>query len=242
MVKRKTIGSEMPEIARMRQTASSARKPKRRRLDPTEREREIIEGAVAFFAEVGFDGGLRDLAQRIGTTHQNLLRYFPTKEALIERVYEEVYLNRWQPEWEALLHKSDRSLEDRLVAFYEDYLAAIFNYEWVRIFVFAGLKGVDITQRYLGLIQSNIIEPLARELMVSEGKEGKPSPLEMEVALALHGEMFYLAIRRWVYALDTPQDLGAVIRMSVIRFLEGAPAAMKKVPAAERRGLLPKAL
>jgi hypothetical protein len=90
----------------------------------------------------------------------------------------------------------------------------------VRIFVFAGLKGVDITQRYLGLIQSNIIEPLARELMVSEGKEGKPSPLEMEVAWALHGEMFYLAIRRWVYALDTPQDLGAVIRMSVIRFLE----------------------
>ena len=71
---------------------------RRRRLDPEDREREIVEGAVAFFAEVGFDGGLRDLAKRLGMTHQNLFRYFPTKEALIERVYKEVYLNRWQPE------------------------------------------------------------------------------------------------------------------------------------------------
>jgi AcrR family transcriptional regulator len=37
---------------------------RRRRLDPADREREIVDGAVAFFAEVGFDGGLRDLAKR----------------------------------------------------------------------------------------------------------------------------------------------------------------------------------
>ena len=44
-----------------------------------------------------------------GSRHQNLFRYFPTKEALIERVYREVYLNRWQPEWEVLLNdKTDR--------------------------------------------------------------------------------------------------------------------------------------
>src|SRR5713101_2527438 len=77
---------------------------RRRRLDPEDREREIVDGAVTFFAEVGFDGGLRDLAKRLGMTHQNLFRYFPTKEVLIERVYKEVYLNRWQPEWEAVLH------------------------------------------------------------------------------------------------------------------------------------------
>src|SRR3984893_14769207 len=65
---------------------------RRRRLDPEDREREILDGAVAFFPEVGFDGGLRDLAKRLGITHQNLFRYFPTKEALIESVYKEVYL------------------------------------------------------------------------------------------------------------------------------------------------------
>src|SRR6202022_4726392 len=118
---------------------------RRRRLDPEDREREIVEGAVAFFAEVGFDGGLRDLAKRLGMTHQNLFRYFPTKEALIERVYKEVYLNRWQPEWEAVLHDATKPLEGRLIDFYGSYLRAIFRYDWVRIFVFAGLKGVDIT-------------------------------------------------------------------------------------------------
>src|ERR1700738_4338665 len=78
--------------------------PKRRRPAPEDGEREIIEGSIRFFAEVGFDGGLRELALRLGITHQNLFRYFPTKEALIERVYKEVYLDRWQPEWEAVLH------------------------------------------------------------------------------------------------------------------------------------------
>src|SRR5258707_15376496 len=82
---------------------SSAPKKGRRRLEPEDREREIIDGAIAFFAEVGFDGGLRDLAKRLGITHHNVFRYFPTKEALIERVSKEVYLSRWQPEWESIL-------------------------------------------------------------------------------------------------------------------------------------------
>src|SRR6202790_5798652 len=137
---------------------------RRRRLDPEDREREILDGAVAFFAEVGFDGGLRDLAKRLGITHQNLFRYFPTKEALIESVYKEVYLSRWKTEWETILRDPAKPLETRLVEFYESYLQAIFRYDWVRIFVFAGLKGVGITQRYLDLIQKKVIEPLGFEL------------------------------------------------------------------------------
>lgn len=202
---------------------------KRRRLDPAEREREIIRGAVAFFAEVGFEGGLRDLAQRAGTTHQNLLRYFPTKELLIERVYEEIYLSRWQPEWEALLRDPGKSLEERLIAFYEAYLPAIFSYEWVRIFVFAGLKGVGITQRYLGLIQERVIEPLAHELRVAGGNGNDDTVLsanELEVAWGLHGEIFYLAIRRWVYDMETPADLSPVIKTAVLQFLKGAASGM----------------
>jgi AcrR family transcriptional regulator len=203
---------------------------KRRRLDPAAREREIVDGAVAFFAEVGFDGSLRDLAQRIGTTHQNLLRYFPTKEALIERVYREVYLNRWDPEWESLLRDPGKSLETRLIAFYKAYLPAIFTYEWVRIFVFAGLKGVGISQRYLGLIQHKVIEPLAFELRIAAGIADDRvalSPDELEVAWGLHGEIFYLAVRRWVYDMQTPDDLSPVIRTAVRGFLNGAAVAIK---------------
>jgi len=203
---------------------------RRRRLDPADREREIVDGAVAFFAEVGFDSGLRDLEIRLRITHQNLFRYFPTKEALIERVYKEVYLDRWQPEWEAVLHDPTKPLERRLIDFYESYLTAIFRYDWVRIFVFAGLKGVGITQRYLDLIQKRVIEPLGFELRRVAGLTDEPDRAlladELEIAWSLHGELFYLAIRRWVHEMKTPDDLGPIVRAAVVRFLEGAPAAM----------------
>ena len=66
-----------------------------------ERERLIVEEAVRFFAEVGFDGQMRALAERLGVTQPLLYRYFADKEALIERVFDEVYMKRWRPEWES---------------------------------------------------------------------------------------------------------------------------------------------
>jgi AcrR family transcriptional regulator len=206
---------------------------KRRRLAPEEREREILDGAVRFFAEVGFDGGLRDLAKRLGITHQNMFRYFRTKEALIERVYQEVYLGRWKPEWENLLRAPHRPLELRLADFYKAYLRSIYSYEWVRIFVFAGLKGVGITQRYLTLIQEKVIVPLAIELRswagVSRPSTPPPSADELEVAWGLHGEIFYLGIRRWVYDLPIPDDLDRLIDNAIAKFLDGAPRTIRSL-------------
>jgi AcrR family transcriptional regulator len=212
---------------------------RRRRLAPEDREKEIVDGAIQFFAEVGFDGGLRELAQRLGITHQNLFRYFPTKDALIERVYEDVYLSRWNPEWEQMLHQPDRSLKARLTNFYTAYLHSIYRYDWVRIFVFAGLKGVGITQRYLTLIQNKVIAPLAIELRSLAGdayvKNSPPSPAELEIARGLHGELFYLAIRRWVYNMPVREDLNGIIENAIVRFLRGAPAAVRVVARSSAR-------
>ena len=69
----------------------------KKRLTPSDREQEIIDEAVQFFAEVGFGGRTRDLAKRIGITQPLLYRYFPTKDDLIERVFKEVYLNWIKP-------------------------------------------------------------------------------------------------------------------------------------------------
>ena len=52
-------------------------KPTRRRLPPAEREREIVRGAISFFAQVGFEGGTRELAERLGVTQPLLYRVFP---------------------------------------------------------------------------------------------------------------------------------------------------------------------
>jgi AcrR family transcriptional regulator len=83
----------------------SKSKSARKRLQPFDRERLIVEAAVRFFAENGFEGQTRKLAASLGITQPLLYRYFPSKEALIERVYQEVFIGRWNPDWEAWLER-----------------------------------------------------------------------------------------------------------------------------------------
>src|ERR1700710_2341335 len=79
-----------------------------RRLAPADRRRQIIEAAVSYFSEVGFDGATRALAERLGVTQPLIYRYFPSKDELIRAVYEEVYTGRWRDEWLELLGRRDR--------------------------------------------------------------------------------------------------------------------------------------
>ncbi|MEP4193996.1 MAG: helix-turn-helix domain-containing protein, partial [Sneathiella sp.] len=72
-----------------RQVGSSDRTAKRKRMSPGSRETLIVEEAITFFAEHGLEGKTRDLAKRLGITQPLLYRYFPSKEKLIERVYQE---------------------------------------------------------------------------------------------------------------------------------------------------------
>ena len=69
-------------------SAKTSDDPKRQRFAPAEREQLIIDGAIQFFADVGFAGQTRELAQRLGITQPLLYRYFPTKQDLIEKVYD----------------------------------------------------------------------------------------------------------------------------------------------------------
>ena len=75
----------------------------RQRLPPADRERQIIEGAIAYFSEVGFSGQTRELSKRLGITQPLLYRYFANKQALIERVYQTVFEARWNPAWIPML-------------------------------------------------------------------------------------------------------------------------------------------
>jgi AcrR family transcriptional regulator len=50
---------------------------------------EILQAAIAAFAEVGYHGAsLREIAARVGISHPGLLHHFPTKAALLEAVLE----------------------------------------------------------------------------------------------------------------------------------------------------------
>jgi AcrR family transcriptional regulator len=211
-------------------------------MDPVRREQEIVEGAVLYFSEVGFGGSMRDLAARLGISHALLFRYFPAKDALVDRVYDRIFLSRWNPAWDALLEDRTLDFSERLVRFYTEYLRAIDSPAWVRTFVYAGLAGVNINQRYLGLIGRKVIAPVAAELGLLAGVRDAnappsgPSEQAVELSWGLHGEIFYLAIRRWVYGAKVTTDLDAFVRLTVRKFVEGAPAALKGSGGAPLKG------
>lgn len=174
---------------------------KRRRLGLAERERQILDGAIEFFALKGFDGQLRDLARSIGVTHALLYHYFPTKQALIDRVYVELFEGRWRTEWEVLLDDPQRSVEDKLTSFYRDYVNNALTRDFVRILVFSGLTDHTITDRFFGLLRERLFPRLIRETRLYRGlkSRAKPSKRELELLMGLHGGFFYVAMRRWIY-------------------------------------------
>lgn len=178
--------------------------PARRRMGVIERERQILDGAIQFFSVHGLNGQLRDLAKSIGVTHALLYHYFPTKQALIDRVYLEVFEGRWRAEWDALLDDPDLPVEDKLTAFYWEYVTITLSQEFVRILVFSGLTDHTITDRFFAMLRVRLFPRLVRETRRFRGvvSRSKPSEREMELLMGLHGGFFYITMRRWIYAQD----------------------------------------
>ena len=210
----------------MRQRRATVHVP-RKNMKAAEREEMIVNAAICFFADIGFGGQTRELAKRIGITHPAIYRHFANKEALIERVYQEVYVRRWNTSWDTLITDSTKSLEDRLCKFYVQYFAQIFDYNWVRIFLFSGLRSQTITCRYTALIERKVIGPLCREIRqyVADRDSSKISgPIteqEREAVWGLHGQIFYIAIRIFVYGMEKPSNLEGVIVSHIKRFIRG---------------------
>ena len=210
----------------------------RRNMRAADRERFIIDEAIRFFAEHGFEGQTRELAKRMGITHSAIYRHFPSKEALIERVYEKVYLSRWQPSWSPLIKDRSMSVEQRLTQFYLEYVERVFEHDWVRIFVFSGMKSFDITRRYLEIVRKEIIEPacneLRAELRLPDSEKVPLSEREVEMFWGLHGRIFYMAIRRFVYDTPTPERLDDIVRDAVRGFIAGSRILMAEFVASDQ--------
>lgn len=194
--------------------------PKRRkqRLKPEERRELIVAEAVAFFAEVGLEGRTRDLSARLGITQSLLYKYFSSKEELLEAVFERVYLDRLRPEWRGWLLDRSMPLRERMLRFYGAYTAAIFDYQWLRIFMFAGLAGAQLNNRYFGRLSTAFLEAMLEEIRALSAGPEYP---DMEDLWNLHGSIVYLGIRRFVYQVPTPDDFATPIARSIDRFLNG---------------------
>ena len=203
-----------------------------KRLSAADRESHIVEEAVRFFAEVGFGGDTRELAKRLGVTQSLLYKYFPSKEALINRVFEVVYMGRWNPFWETTIQDRSVPLQERLTRLYIEYSKAALTRDWVRIFMFSGLRGEDINRKYLAILRKRILEPLASELRHEFGLPSVAqvplSTMEIELVWSINARVFYFGQRQWIFDVPVEDSLDDLIAMTIEHFLLGA------------RGILPR--
>jgi AcrR family transcriptional regulator len=195
------------------------------RLSPADRERQIIDGAIAYFSEVGFSGQTRELSKRLGITQPLLYRYFSSKQVLVDRVYQTVFEGRWNPAWIGLLQNRAIPLRERLMEFYRQYSEATYRPDWIRIYMYAGLSGPVLNQRYIKLIRRELMPVYARELRHYCGLENVKTPVtdeEVEFIWSLHGGLFYYAVRHHIYKLRMTVDFMTKAAFAIDNFLAGA--------------------
>ncbi len=202
-------------------------------MTPERRERLIVDEAVRYFSDVGFGGQTRELSRRLGITQPLLYRYFPSKQALLERVYEEVFLGRWEVAWEALIDDRAKPLRDRLIEFYRGYTRVVFRPEWIRLYMYSGLTGADFNKRYIARIEKLLLRRICVELRHSSGlpsPERLPiTPEEMELIWSMHAGIFYYGIRKFIYKIKVHQDPAHVIALAVDETLAAAPELLRRL-------------
>ena len=205
----------------------------RKRFSPADRREQILEAAIQQFAEKGFDSGTRGVAERLGVTQPLVYRYFPSKEDLIKAVYERVYLARWHSEWVALITDRTLPLRERLIEFYNRYTAVVFAPEWIRIYVFSGLRSLEIHRWWLAFIEDHFLTTLCGEIRESYGMEGVRTlpiqPSEFEAYWLFHGGIFYYGMREQVYGAKPRIPLPEFIQNAVDSMLEGYPKILRKL-------------
>lgn len=197
---------------------------KRVRLQPHERERQILNAAIEFFAEVGPGGQTRELARRLGVTQSLIYRYFKDKEELTNSVYQRVFEGRWGPDWDMNLRDRQVDLRTRLVEFYTDYARVMHTREWVRIYLLAGFEHDEMPKRYRVHLRQRIFPVILEEVRYHFGVTAADHIAvgeENEMVTTLHGMFFYVGMRRWVYGVDTLIDSDEQFGRFIDMFLFG---------------------
>ena len=227
-------GARIPTVTDDKRGHTHKGSARRARLPAGARQQAIIAAAAEFFAEQGFAGSTRALARRLGVTQALLYRYFPSKDALIERVFQTVFLDRWDPAWGGLLRDRSQPLEARIAGFYQAY-ASRSSRQSVSLFFRAGLDGLDLAHRYSFPLTERVLAPVVAEMRHEAGLVPLASlPLfaaERELAMSLHGAIVFIGIRRFVYRIELGDVVAGLIAHHVRVFLPGALAELRRIHA-----------
>ncbi len=210
---------------------------RRHRMTSDERREDFIEKSTKLFAQNGFESSTHELARRLGVTQPLLYRYFASKKELIEAVHEEVYIRMWKPEWGALIADRTQPLRWRLIEFYQRYTETIYDPDWIRLFLYSGLRGEEINRRYVALAVDRIVRPIIAEIRAAADLPAEPaSQAEIDAVLAIHGGIFYFGVIKLVYEQDTPDQKDRVITFSVDAMISTLKQEMRVAQSAPRAG------
>ncbi|UMR32859.1 TetR/AcrR family transcriptional regulator [Massilia sp. MB5] len=152
----------------------AADRPNRRLQNRDRLEAEIAAEAVRVFAECGYEGAsVAAIADNAGLSKQNLMYYFPTKQALYQRVLDDV-LDDWLERMERLADP-DQEPQDVLRAYIQAKLKFSREQPWgSRVYAMEVIGGAQL---YGKQIQERVVPLLRRDIEVFErwGVEGRIS-------------------------------------------------------------------
>src|ERR1044071_3625905 len=196
------------------------------RLSQQDRRRVIIEEAIKLFAEKGFHASTRELAQRMGVTQPLLFQHFPNKDALIQAICDTWFERMSSRNWVELLGDQKQDLRSRLIDFFFFYATTIYDYNWIRIYMFAGLEGGSFNRFYINKLTEPLLREIAAqiraELGIARHMAKDVTDAEIELLWILHGGLYYSAIRKQIYGMKSNDlDLRELIAHSVDAILAG---------------------
>lgn len=222
------LADQQPETLLQRKRA--------KRLPAAERKAVILREASLFFAQEGFSASTRDLADRLGVRQALLYKYFPSKEALLEAIFENVLAVHWVMEWAGVFADASLSTEQKLLHFYSEHLK---NEDGIglRLFLRAALDGWPLSARRMELVRAKMVRPLIAE-MRREAKlpDYDAAPLmwgELELVMTLHASVIFYSMRVHIYEGDMPPDTGDVLRLYIANFLSGARETLLRLHGPE---------
>ena len=195
------------------------------RMAPADRKAKILSRATEFFAEYGLTAQTRALAAACGVAQRLLYRYFPSKAALLDEVYQQAIVAPFKAVWLVRLKDRTRPFEQRLVEFYGSYYAEVLTRKWLRLFLYASLAEVPMAPDYNAAIILEMLETIVKEAAHDQQVElPRDRVLLHEIGWALHGAVAHFGIRRHLYAASQRVSVDRVLALHVRVFLAGFSA------------------
>jgi AcrR family transcriptional regulator len=182
------------------------------RMAPADRKAMILARATEFFA----------------------YRYFPSKAALLDEVYQQAIVAPFKAVWLVRLKDRTRPFEQRLAEFYRNYYADVLTRKWLRLFLYASLAEVRMAPDYISAIILQMLETIVEEAAHDQKVDlPRDAALLHEIGWVLHGAVSHFAIRRHLYAASRQISEDRVLALQMRMFLSGFSAVVAEARGSE---------